>query len=159
MQAVQVQSPPSTISQVLRSYKPQSSSIDTWSLVRDLFSREHYHLHQIARLEKALSSARSENHNKRAAYNNLQEQYGKLHKSYTLLYTEYQRLKRELEVCHCHFRVCPHFDDCRVEEINWWCFSILRLCSLCCSTLFLHSFSGSQPSPTVWPVMCEWYAR
>ncbi|KAL6230748.1 hypothetical protein BDW75DRAFT_234159 [Aspergillus navahoensis] len=94
----------------------QASSIDTWSLVRDLFSREHYHLHQIARLEKALSSAQTENHKELAAYNSLREQYGKLYESYTLLYAENERLRGEWRVCCC--RMAGRLDDRRVEEVD-----------------------------------------
>ncbi|KAL3467663.1 hypothetical protein BJX64DRAFT_283135 [Aspergillus heterothallicus] len=74
-----------------------NTQIDIWSLVRNLFAREQYHLQQISRLEQALLNAGIKNHHERTAYNTLQQQYNKLNQTYALLYEQHGTLKDELE--------------------------------------------------------------
>ncbi|GFF57572.1 hypothetical protein IFM46972_10839 [Aspergillus udagawae] len=82
-----------------------NSLIDTWALVRNLFSREEYHLQQIARLERSLANAGHRNHQDRTAYNSLYQHYESLYQAYTDLQAEHQRLKKELATLqhqYCH---------------------------------------------------------
>ncbi|KAL2866171.1 uncharacterized protein BJX67DRAFT_382265 [Aspergillus lucknowensis] len=98
---------------------PQPTPIDTWSLVRSLFSREAAHLQEIEGLKNALANADKKNW---AEYNTLREQYGKLHKAYTLLYAENQRLREDLELSlhhhHCRHGTVSRIDGSRVEEVE-----------------------------------------
>jgi phage shock protein A len=97
------------------------SSLDTWSLIRNLFAREQYHLHQIERLESSLLNAGTKNQTERTAFNTLQGNYDKLQRAYDSLHAEYQRLKREFELFryhhHCQY-MSPEVDDKRVREIE-----------------------------------------
>ncbi|PKX91420.1 uncharacterized protein P174DRAFT_432873 [Aspergillus novofumigatus IBT 16806] len=85
-----------------------NSLIDTWALVRNLFSREEYHLQQIARLERSLANAGHRNHQDRTAYNSLHQQYESLYQAYTDLQAEHERLKQELATLQ---RQCCHKQD------------------------------------------------
>ncbi|KAL4925807.1 uncharacterized protein BDV17DRAFT_270975 [Aspergillus undulatus] len=92
---------------------------DTWSLVRSLFAREQHHLHQIAQLEKALSTAGTKNQNERLAYNTLQGHYESLQRSYNALHADYQRLRHDLQSWDYNNQCqCYGFTGTRVEEVE-----------------------------------------
>ncbi|KAA8645062.1 uncharacterized protein ATNIH1004_009273 [Aspergillus tanneri] len=99
-----------------------ADAINTWALVRHLFSREQHHLQHIEKLEQSLSNAGRRNHEERSSYNSLHRLYDKLYRAHTALSAENQRLKHELAVLQCHHcheqHQTPNIEGARVEELK-----------------------------------------